>query len=523
MKKSKINSRFALFAAVLTILSVLFCSCGKSTKPIDFLMNSDLSEYISVDYGGAETPSFDFKAIRADLISGYDTFRRALTSTYFGTNAFVEEGCNISFVLSAELINGESSEEYRFDGERALSVDNYRPFSNPEYAFFDEALANAGDENNGTKFLTINKNSSGELKSYNFKAEFPADYKNADLAGKTMKFSIVVTDYISRYALLSGGMEYTENALSAYYSAIIPAIARPTENAEMEAGDFVKLDVTDVTKTDGEEAKTDVYENRYFHITDAYLETFGTGHRSGDTFTKTYEEENDGKKTVVEETLHIKEVFKKADIVSAIKEKYGFESWFAFREELNMWCYAENNDGMLNYLYNSSAVTFKKDAKELRSAYMEIENKYWENDDIDGNGNGGWRKYVEDAATRFGDEAALAIYNKTGKTYKSVADFLQASLEEHVDTMTKQLILAYKTAEDFDILAKYYEKYEADISEVINEHGVDREKILFSIVYNGDDAYEFYTGYLASELGRRLGLAVSGAEYIDLINAAKNK
>ena len=127
-----------------------------------------------------------------------------------------------------------------------------------------------------------------------------------------------------------------------------------------------------------------------------------------------------------------------------------------------------------------------------------------------------------DAATRFGDETALAIYNKTGNTYGSVNEFLKASLSEHVDTMTKQLIFAYKLSEDFDILDGLYEKYEKDIAEIINEHNVDREKILFSVVYNGDDAYEFYTGYLASSLGDKLSRSVSGTEYIDLINAAKN-
>lgn len=522
MKKGKIISKLALCLAVVTSASALLCACGKNTAPIDFLMNENLSDYISIDYGGAKTPSFDYSTIRADLISGYEAFRRSLTNTYFGSNAFVEEGCTLSFVLTAELKDGETAKEYKLNGESALQVNDYRPFSDPEYAFFDKALAEAGDENNGTKYLTINKGTSSEIKSYDFEAVFPEDYKNSELAGKTMKFSIVVSDYISRYALLYSGREYTENVLSGYYSAIIPAIVKPAENAEMEIGDLVKLDVTDVTKTDGEEDKTDVYDDRYFYITEDYLETFGTGRKSGETFTKTYEEENDGKKTVIEESIHIKEIFKKSDIASAVKEKYDFESMFDFREELYMWSYAENNDGILNYLYNSPAVTFKKDAKALRNAYMKIEDKYWENDDIDESGNGGWRKYVMDAATRFGDETALAIYNKTGNTYGSVNEFLKASLSEHVDTMTKQLIFAYKLSEDFDILDGLYEKYEKDIAEIINEHNADREKILFSVVYNGDDAYEFYTGYLASSLGDKLSRSVSGAEYIDLINAAKN-
>ncbi|MBO5005829.1 MAG: hypothetical protein J6C89_00140, partial [Clostridia bacterium] len=200
----------AFLAALLVIVPLVVLLAARSTAPIDFLMEKDLSKY--VDFEIPET--IKYGDIKEAVASGYDVFRVGLTESYFGTDVYVEEGSTMDFTLSAELVTeAEGAKEYTeitLPAEYAKIV-GYRPYSEAENRFFDDALAKAGNIDDYSQYY-LSKNTAAK-----FELTLPEGERFGEYAGKTLRFTITVTDYVCRYIYLYDGYDNSITTVEDWY------------------------------------------------------------------------------------------------------------------------------------------------------------------------------------------------------------------------------------------------------------------------------------------------------------------
>jgi hypothetical protein len=271
-----------IFTSFLCLLlaAVMLASCGdafilSSQTPIKFLMKQNLSEYVDL-----EVPSsMNYSEIREKLVAGYDLFRVGLTETYFGSSAYIEEGCTVDFTLKAELVT-ETDEGKKYTEitmpEKYAKMEGYRPYSKPENKFFDDALANSGNrDENGAAYFSKNE-------AAKFTLTLPENSAYGEYSGAKIRFTITVTDYICRYVYLSGGSDNTLATVGDWFCKIAEGTVQSNTTALIKEGDVVVYDCVD-TLADGTKNE---YKDNYIEVTKDYLKFF-EGHKVGDEYSET--------------------------------------------------------------------------------------------------------------------------------------------------------------------------------------------------------------------------------------------
>ncbi len=490
MSKKMKNKKLliAIISAVLVLaiaVPIIVIAVTGSTSPIKFLMNTDLTQYTSVSI----PQKINYSEIRESLKSGYDLFRVGLTETYFGTAVYVEEGSTMDFTLSAELITTDENGAKEYTEielpEEYKTIKGYRPYSKPENKFFDDALAEVGEKDqNGIDYMVRDKASK-------FAMDIPNEERFGEYAGARIRFTIKVTDYVSRYVYLYSGADNSEAVIGDWYCKIAVALASPKEGIAIEEGDIVLYDCID-TYSDGT-----VYEylDNYMEITSDYIKYFG-GKVSGEKFTEQIQN--------ITEDFTIKAVYKAEDIEAGFKT-LGYNSIFDMKEELRIWCYAAYSDGFM-------AIITKQDElisypKNLMNAYMKIEEQTWEVE---------FRESALSMAQSFGDAVALEGYGVTG--YATMQEYLDDLLEDHVETLVRELVISFAIADQMGITDELYKKYDESITSYMKQQQFSsRREALETLSANGDEACVFYTNFLSPILGARFAELVEGVPFTQYI------
>lgn len=490
MENTKKNTKKAIviiasfLAAALVIVPIILIFATRNTSPIKFLMEKDLSEYVTV----GQTNSIDYAQARIKLKSGYDTFRVSLTEAYFGTSVYVEEGSTIDMKLSAELVEEkDGAKEYTKIElpEKYSSIQGYRPYSDENNRFFDIAMASAGNTDEYKQYyITLGTETQ-------FTAVVPEGEYYGEYAGKTLRFTVTVTDYVSRYIYLYDGTDQSISTVSDWYSKIVGNIT-PKSDEKIESGDVIIYDCIDKDQ----DGNTSEYRDLYLEVTEgSILDIFG-GYAMGDTFTKTIGS--------VTEDFTVKAVFKLDDAKEAINDM-GYESVFVLKEELRMWCYAVYSDGFtLLASENSQVLSYPK---SLISVYKKLEYETWETE---------FRESALSFAKNFGDDTALSSYGITG--YDTMEEYLDDLLNSHVETLVGELLVTYAAARDFGILDDLYARYTSSLENYIEAGGfASKNEALASLADNADEACIFYSNFLSPILGKEYALKVNGAPFAQYI------
>ncbi|MGN1094843.1 MAG: hypothetical protein ACI4QR_00485 [Eubacteriales bacterium] len=482
-KKIIISVVVAILVLLIAVPVVTLVAARTGQSTIKFLIKNDLGKYVQLkDY-----ENLDYAELREALCAGYDVFRVSITEEYSGTDAYVDEGCTIDFTLSAHIVekSSDSTKYISFDiPEEYAKTVGYRPYSEKENLFFDDALACAGNKDSyGQYYLSRDKETQ-------FTVDMPENEKYGELSGKTVRFTIKVTDYVSRYLLDENGIDASFSIISDWYAETASKITKESD-AKVEAGDVILYDCID-RYADGTEEK---YENLCLEVTEGYVSYFA-GYSKGGSFS-----ENIGG---IEETFTVKAVYKAEDIERALAEM-GYKSVFDFKEELRIWCYAVYSDGLLNII--TSGMELSEYPKKLMNTYSKLEDEKWETD---------FRSSAASLAATWGDEAAFTAYGITG--FDTFSDYLDSLLKEHTKALVRSLVITYSLADKFGIIEDNYAEYEKAMKNYMSENGLSKSEALNSLSYNGDEACIFYTEFLSSALGVKLASFVTGADFTEYIS-----
>ena len=493
MKKFSLNSARAgrIFTSFLClVLAVaMLASCGDAfilsgQTPIKFLMKENLSKYVDL-----EVPSsMNYADIREKLLAGYDLFRVGLTETYFGTSAYIEEGCTVDFTLSAELVTA-TDEGNKYTAiempEKYKKMEGYRPYSKPENKFFDDALADSGNrDENGAAYFAKNE-------AAKFTLTLPEDSAYGEYSGAKVRFTITVTDYVCRYVYLSGGADNTLATVGKWFCKIAEGKVASASSYAIKEGDVIIYDCVD-TLADGTKNE---YKDNYIEVTKDYIEFF-EGHKVGDEYDRTIQN--------ITETFKIKAVYP-SEAIEAVAKDMGYESIFALKEELNMWCYAVYSDGLVALITKQTEL--KSYPKKLMNTYSKLEDQTWETD---------FRQSALAMARDFGNDFALQAYGIEG--FDTVAAYLEDMLATHVKTLVRELVIAYSMAKEMDVMDDLYKRYDESLKNYIKQNEFStRREALETLAANGDEACIFYSNYLSPVLGIKLAERVSGLNFAELI------
>ncbi len=478
----------AIISIVLVValaVPIIIVAVVSGEKPIKFLLEEDLSEYVNVTV----PEKLNYGELRETLVAGYDLFRVGLTEAYFGKNVYIEEGSTLDFTLGAELIKTkeDGTKEYvKIElPEKYAKIEGYRPYSKPENLFFDEALAEVGDKDeNGIDYMVRDKESK-------FAMNIPNEERFGEYAGTKIRFTITVKDYVSRYVYLYNGGDNSISVIGDWYCKIATSKTQPTAGAVIAEGDIIVYDVID-TLADG---TVNTYTDYTMEVTSEYASYF-VGKKQGESFTETVQN--------IKEEFTIKKVYKAEDIEAALSA-LGYASIFDMKEELRIWCYAVYSDGLMNIITKQVELTAYP--KNLFDTYKKLEEQTWEVD---------FRQSALSMAQTFGDEVAFEAYGIEG--YETVADYLDDMIYDHVKTLVRELVISYSVAKELGVMDDLYKRYNDSIENYIEQNEYSsRKEALATLSANGDEACIFYTNFLSPVLGSKFAERMEGAEFLTLI------
>ena len=206
---------FCLLLAVL-MCATLFAGCGK------FDMDSaDISEYVKL----CDISDIPYE----NLVKAYENYREVLSEDMKSCSLSV--GYTIDFFVKAELLDAEGKavstiEKWTLNTNEKM-VKEYDVYRNP--SDFDNALiynvTDAGQTASAARTVEIGKD-------FSFTMTLDQDYEDADLAGKTVKFTVNVKKALPAVYPDS----YIAERLSDFYKAV------KTSKAKIEIGDTVTID-----------------------------------------------------------------------------------------------------------------------------------------------------------------------------------------------------------------------------------------------------------------------------------------
>ena len=324
--------RFICLCMALAMCAALLAGCGKFD--ID---NEDLTAYVKL----GDIKNFTYE----EVCSQYTEHREQLAETV--TSFYPTTGYTLDFLVKAELVGEEDSlteiEEWTHntDSDYVTGYDVYRDNAN---AAFDYGICYKVEDvsENTTASRTVKI---GE--EFSFTMELDDDYENAELAGKTVKFTVNVKKAIP--------VVYSDSYISDKLLSFYTAVAGSKEI--IEYGDTVKMDFTGTV--DGEKFDGGTAEDYSIIVGEAgFIDGFEdqlVGHKNGEkfeitvTFPEDYEADESlaGKEAVFE--IEIKDVYNDNDL---IEDNTPFSSMWELKEAFRIESYAPF--AVMDILYDRS-------------------------------------------------------------------------------------------------------------------------------------------------------------------------
>lgn len=441
----------------------LLCGCGFNYD------KEDLSKY--VDLADFEKLTF------ADFENRYAEYRKYLAEQIKSNNYTfaIDDGFSVDISVTAEIISEESSgdgstttvsytryEKWCFDGDDKC-IENYCIGKNPANQKFDNGLhynlKDIADGYESEREVSIDK-------PFSFTMTIPSSYEDDTVAGKPVRFTVIVTDVLPGTA---------EDELYSEINAFFEKCGYKKDKSEN--GDWVVIDFT--ATVDGKSFKGNTAENFKVRIGGGYffesLDSSLIGRRAGEkyevdvTFPEKYEDTSvAGKKAKFSVT--VKEVYNTDETV---RKNTGFADYYELKNALRV----------VNYMKNKmmDAVVEKSTVKEYPKALITQYEKLYE-DEVAAN--------VASAVKKHGvseDEAKKLVYGSAAAADEFVKTSAEKAVKEALIThaVKKALGLKYTNAdyqkdlENMRLYLLYYGGYNLTASELEGLYTKDALKIQF--------------------------------------------
>ena len=464
IQKGLVNFMKKLLCLALALLMCVsvFAGCGK------FNMDSaDLESYVTL----ADIGEFSYD----DLVKHYNAYRVALgessKSFYMGT------GYRASFDVTAEIVNEDGTTSTVADWTRNTDADYVKDYDIYRYtanAMFDKALAyNLTDASKSTNTPRLIR--AGE--AFSFTMPIDKDYENADVAGKTVKFTVNVRSVLP--AVYSDS--YIAEDLQKFYDKYAAS------KEVIELGDSVQIDFTgkiDGKTFDGGTGKDFVFvvgEGGFVADFEAQL----VGHKKGEkfditiTFPADYEDEDLAGKIAVF-SIKVDDVANDSAIIS---DNTPFTDIWELKEYYRIMHYIEF--AIVDYVADKSTLVSLPD--KLVGDFEDI-----------------YEDYVKREITD-----SILLYAEQGETYTKAEMkeklYPDGSDKTYVEEMAKDAaynyILVHLLMKELDL--EYAEKhYKRDVAKIAEEY----------TAYYGED-------YTAKDVEKMMGEEVLLLSFLDALVA----
>lgn len=290
--------KFICLVMTLVMCAAVFSGCGKFD-----MENEDLTAYVKL----GDITDFPYE----ELCERYEKYRAQLAETT--TSFYPTTGYTLDFFVTAELVGEEDTttiEKWTHDSESDY-IQGYDLYRYSENSAFDYGVCYKVDD------VSVSTNTGRTVKkdeAFSFTMKLAEDYEDADLAGKTVKFTVTVKKALPAVYTDS----YISDMLLSFYNAV-------TKSKDViEWGDTVKMNFTGTI--DGEKFDGGTAENYSIIVGEAgFIEGFESqlvGHKNGEKFdiTVTFPEdyENDeslaGKEAVF--AIEIKDVYNDTALIT---------------------------------------------------------------------------------------------------------------------------------------------------------------------------------------------------------------
>ena len=306
-----------LVSLVLAILmcAALFTGCGKFD-----MENADISEYVDL----CDISDIPYE----DLVRAYEDYREYLSEDL--SSCALSAGYTIDFFVKAELLDAE--------GKVLSTVDAWTHNTESDMVKGYDVCRDLTDFDNALMYNVADAGATGTVgrtveigKDFSFTMKLDSDYENAELAGKTVKFTVNVKKALPAVYPDS----HIRERLNDFFKAV------RTSKATIEIGDTVTIDFKGVIDDEAFEGGTG--SNYVFVVGDSNLipefENQLIGHKLKEKFTinVTFPEDYGAEALAGKEAvfaIEVKDIYNDLEI---IRENTSYDSmWelkYAFRVE----------------------------------------------------------------------------------------------------------------------------------------------------------------------------------------------
>ena len=192
--------KLVLLSTLLLVIAVVFCGCGKDAKPYDY----DLGEYITL----GQFPNVEYDADK--VAEAYEEEAETITSEFKTTEAVTDRAVEDGDTVKIDYVGKIDGKE--FEGGSATGTELEIGSDSFIAGFEDGLIGKKIDEE-----VTLN-------------LVFPEDYKNADVAGKDVVFTVNIKSITANIipeltdSMVQDKTEY--NNVSEYADAVREQAAR---------------------------------------------------------------------------------------------------------------------------------------------------------------------------------------------------------------------------------------------------------------------------------------------------------
>ncbi len=387
-------------ALALVLCLSLFAGCDKAYD----MESADLASFVTL--GDVSSFSYD------DLAAYYTAYRKALGES--AKTFYMNTGYEIGMALTAEIVNEDGTLTTYAEWTKNTDTDyfkDYKVFRYADFSVFDKgltyALEDATKSTQTPRLIRI-----GE--AFSFTMPISEAYKDEAVAGKTVKFTVVVKEVLP--SLYSDSDIATE--LQNFYTTYAES------KLEVAMGDSVQIDYEG--KIDGEAFEGGTAKDQSFVVGEGgFIDNFEeqlVGHKRGEEFdiTVTFPADYDvetlaGKEAVF--TITIDDISNDSDII----QKYTpFENLWELKEYYRIMYYIEY-----------AIVDFVADNATLISLPEELVDDF----------RAIYRGYVEDEVMQ-----AILDYAERGETYtkdQMMSLLYPSGADAYVDAMAEDAAYNY--------------------------------------------------------------------------------
>ena len=428
-------------ALVLALCVSVFAGCGKFD-----VTKEDLGSYVTL--GNIDEIQY------SELVKFYNV-RRARVAAESPT-FYINAGYNIGFAVTSEIVNEDGTTTALADWTRNSDTDyvkNYDAFRYDTNVVFDSALMCLTTDTT-VSVTTPRLIRIGE--AFSFTMPIPETCENTEAAGKTVKFTVTVKEYLPSL--------YTDSEITAklqnFYNTYI------VEKQIVEDGDSIQIDF--VGKIDGEQFKGGTANDYVLTVGEgAFIADFEEqliGHKDGERFdiTVTFPADYDDETLAGKEAVFSVKIDKIVSDGEIITDNTPFESLWELKEYYRVESYIEF--AIADYVGSvSTPVAYPK---KLVKTFEEI-----------------YESYVAQVVTE-----KLAQFADEGKSYTKaeVKDMIYPNgsdklfIEENAKSAAYHYVLVHLLLAEFDLeyTDKDYRKDLAQLASSLSRTAADLEDMM---------------------------------------------